>query len=64
MAGGKYQPSFTGNPPQSRGPPQGGQFHQPHQGGPSNPSLQGGIPNPNPSRLDSGQPFLGVPNPT
>jgi hypothetical protein len=61
---GEPQPSYTGNPPQSWGPPQGGQFHQPHQGGPSNPNLQGGIPNPNPSRLHFGQCYLEVPNPT
>jgi hypothetical protein len=30
MAEGKYQPSFTRNPPQSWGPPQGGHFHQLH----------------------------------
>jgi hypothetical protein len=62
MVGG--QPSFSGNPSQSWGPPQGGTFHQPYQGGPSYPNPQGGVPNPNPSGLYSGQPFLGVLNPT
>jgi hypothetical protein len=64
MAGGKSQPSFIGNTPQSWVPPQGGQFHQPRQGGPSNPNPQGGVPNPSPSGLHSGKPFPGVPNPT
>jgi len=62
MVGG--QPYFTGNPPQSWGPPQGGIFHQPYQGGPSKSNPQGGIQNTNPSRLHFGQPFSGVSNPT
>jgi hypothetical protein len=64
MAGGKFKYSFTGNPPQSRGPPHEGLFHQPHQGGPSKSNPQGGILNPNPYGLHSGQSFLGVLNPT
>jgi hypothetical protein len=64
MAGGQFQPSFTGNPPQSQGPLEGGLFHKPHKGGTSNPNLQGGILNSNPYGLHSGQPFPGVLNPT